>query len=997
MKKLQTFFKLTCSVMLIASIGYAQASGGIRGVVYDKDFDAPLGLAEVTVAETGQTVQATEEGNYAISGLEPGTYTLVVSKDGYTRKVFADVVVPAGSMNDQDAYLAGEFTDMEEFVVQDLNMGGASEEGLLNLRMEAPALMDSVGADLMSKAGASDAAGALKLVSGATVQDGKYAVVRGLPDRYVNSQMNGVRLPTADPDKRAVQLDQFPSAAIESIQVSKTFTPDQQGDASGGAVNVVLKGIPEDPVLKLKLGTKYKTGTHGEEFLTYKDAGLGALGLEADQHRTQPIGTVWDGAVGVEKGHVPDMYDWSLVLGGSKPLFPDWKVGGLANVYYKRDASSTDDGVDDKYYYSPSYGLIPKGLAGYNSVDGWYRDQNSDEATTSLFDVQKSSEKVQWGWLGAVGIENDRNKLKLLHMRTHIAEDKATLAEDTRGHDEYTEDIVYRRMQTLETVERDTETLQISGQHTVPFPELGLPGVWTLREPELDWTVAQSSSALNSPDKRTFASLWLEEQEGQMVYIPGLGWFGTPDVPAHYESDNFGESVENFERIWKKINEDSEQYFVNGKLPFEQWSGEEGFLKVGLFKDQVERSFTQKNYAPQFTSNTETWDGDWSEFWSDAYAVPLFVSPFGAGYDAEQEITAWYWMADVPLSAFFKVTGGARVEETHLGIEFEADSETRWYNRETGQATYLALDPPDNTGVDQKDVLPSIGFEFSPLQDLLVFRGNYSQTVARPTFKEMSPVAQQEYAGGDVFVGNPGLQMSSLKNYDLRADWTPYEGALISLSWFKKEIKDPIEYTQEYQDFFKNFTTAVNYPEGALSGYEFEVRQHLGQFVEALDGLSVGGNLTLIDSEVTMSDDDVGFYYQDPEVRNVERFGFVETSREMVNTPERLYNLFATYDLEKTGTKLGLFYTVQGDTLLAGADNRGNDYVPNVYATEFGTLNFSLSQKIGERWTLGFKAKNLLDPEIQQVYRSEHIDGGDVLKRSYSKGMEFSVSLGCEF
>jgi hypothetical protein len=88
------------------------------------------------------------------------------------------------------------------------------EIGLLNLRMESPSLMDSVSADVMSQAGASDAASALRLVSGATLEDGKYAVVRGLPDRYVNSQVNGVRLPTADEDKRAVQLDQFPAAMI---------------------------------------------------------------------------------------------------------------------------------------------------------------------------------------------------------------------------------------------------------------------------------------------------------------------------------------------------------------------------------------------------------------------------------------------------------------------------------------------------------------------------------------------------------------------------------------------------------------------------------------------------------------------------------------------------------------------------------------------------------------------------------------------------------------
>ena len=92
-------------------------------------------------------------------------------------------MVAEGRLTDVDVWLAGEFTEMEEFVVQDiLQLGAGSETALLALRFESPALMDSIGSDLMSKAGASDAAAALRLVSGASLQDGKSAVVRGLPD-----------------------------------------------------------------------------------------------------------------------------------------------------------------------------------------------------------------------------------------------------------------------------------------------------------------------------------------------------------------------------------------------------------------------------------------------------------------------------------------------------------------------------------------------------------------------------------------------------------------------------------------------------------------------------------------------------------------------------------------------------------------------------------------------------------------------------------------------
>ncbi|MCA9431699.1 MAG: carboxypeptidase-like regulatory domain-containing protein, partial [Candidatus Omnitrophica bacterium] len=120
-------------IALLASAVAASAqqpAGGIRGMVMDKDFDAPLPGAKISVAETGQEIISTDEGNYALTGLTPGTYTLVISKEGYTRQVKADVVVSPGLMTDLNASLSGEFTDMEEFVVQDVQFGAASEDTL---------------------------------------------------------------------------------------------------------------------------------------------------------------------------------------------------------------------------------------------------------------------------------------------------------------------------------------------------------------------------------------------------------------------------------------------------------------------------------------------------------------------------------------------------------------------------------------------------------------------------------------------------------------------------------------------------------------------------------------------------------------------------------------------------------------------------------------------------------------------------------------------------
>lgn len=300
-------------VFFLASNAAAQQTGAIRGIVYDKDFNVPLTAAHVSIAETGDKATATDDGSFVFGQLSPGSYMLVFSKNGYARQVIADVVVSPGKMTEVEASLSGEFTDMEEFIAEDIRTGG-TEAGLMELRAESPALLDSISSEWLSQAGVSDAASALNLVSGATVQDGKFAVVRGLPDRYVNSQMNGVRLPTAAPDKRAVQLDQFPTEVIESIQVSKTFTPDQQGDASGGAVNIALKGIPDENVIRLKSGYEYNSQASGNDrFLTYKGGGVNFWGLD-DGDRDIPSDGNFTGTLGVTEGEAPIDYNMSMAV-----------------------------------------------------------------------------------------------------------------------------------------------------------------------------------------------------------------------------------------------------------------------------------------------------------------------------------------------------------------------------------------------------------------------------------------------------------------------------------------------------------------------------------------------------------------------------------------------------------------------------------------------------------------------------------------------------------
>ncbi len=993
---------LAVSLIVSNSVILAQEQvGSIRGIMYDKDFDVPLGGAEVTIAESGEKVTTSEEGNYFFPEVAPGTYTLIFSKTGYTRQIKLDVVVSAGQMTEVDIWLSGDYTEIDEFIVQDLQISSGTEAALLELRIKSPALMDSISSEYMSLSGASDAASALNLVAGTTVSEGKYAVVRGLPDRYVTSQMNGVRLPTADLDKRAVQLDQFPAAVIESIQVSKTFTPDQQGDASGGAVNVILKGIPDETTFKISGQYSYNTNVgRRDDFLTYKGGGVNCWADDTSRD-FPPLITVFedgelstrrnfDDTIGVSLGDAPTDYKWSM-SGGTNYKFDDFKIGGFLSFFYERDSSYHSNGINDKYMIPWPGGKFAPAMSNV--------DFDENEFNTSLYDVTKGSQEVKWGGLGTFGVEFENHQINVLYNFTRDATDQAILEEDTRGKaglhkfwpELYDETYLnydpfdpqhpgnklpgiapYRRNETLKYAERATDTLQFSGRHILSNPEWSFWDSISTLPPELDWLFAFSTASLDEPDKRLFATKWFPPE-------PDQGNFTGTHTGHRYTSST---GIGNSERIWKDVSEESRQLNSNLKMPFEQWNDQEGYLKFGVFYDDVTRDYNQTSYT---NKTPPSWLGTWDEFYSSVYTTDSWIKTtvVDVDYDGSQRISAGYFMMDLPFNNKINLIGGLRFERTEIGIENFPDDNVRIISDDGN----LTLFNPDFANVDfkQNDVLPSISFAYKPIEQIIL-RGAYSETIARQTFKELSPIRQREFLGDDEFSGNPNLNMSALKNYDLRFDWTPYTGGLVSLSYFYKTVKDPIEYVflaGDVSDFIRPF----NYPEGQLSGVEIEIRQKLDYFWDDFEGISAGLNATFIDSKVKLPKSDAA---------NLKENGWPEPTRNMTNAPEYLYNIYMTYDFENIGGQLGIFYTVRGDTLIAGQSSIRKRYIPSVFETEFGTLNLSYSQKLGEIWSLKLQAKNLLDPKIQTVYRSEHI-GDDVLKTSYTKGREFSISLSASF
>ena len=270
----------------------AQQFGGIRGQVVDSDFGQPIGKASVTVLDSPFGAITDDQGNFTISGVPAGIYSLQVRASGYIPKTMPEVAVAAGSFNEIRFESVAEIEELEELVVPG-EIEKASETGLLAERQEATAVMDMIGQDFISRLGAANAGDAMKRMVGTSVVDGKYVAVRGMPDRYVNTLLNGGRLPSTDPDKRAINVDLFPGSILESINTYKTFTPDQPGDFTGGSVDIRTKTFPDKPSFGTGVTMEYNSQTtFNPNFLTYNGGGTGPFGGKANGRMIPQVSSI---------------------------------------------------------------------------------------------------------------------------------------------------------------------------------------------------------------------------------------------------------------------------------------------------------------------------------------------------------------------------------------------------------------------------------------------------------------------------------------------------------------------------------------------------------------------------------------------------------------------------------------------------------------------------------------------------------------------------------
>ena len=933
-----------------------QASmGRISGTVVDAETGDPLIGATVVVVGLELGAMADLEGAYLIRNVPAGLHAVQVSMIGYAAKRITEIQVDPNQVSRIDITVEQELivADVVEVTARSLEN---TEASLLKQRQNALTISDAISAEDISRGAQGDVAAAMTRVTGASVVDGKYVYIRGLGERYSTAQLNGTSLPNADPNSKSVQMDIFAANLLDNITTEKTFTPDKPGNFTGGSVNVKTKSLPESFTMSFSSSTKYNTQSSFKDMLSYEGGEYDFLGFD-DGTRDIPlplrnpdveIPSITSAIRDPEAAQLLDLYSRSFT---DKSMTPTTVEGGLGQSYAFSIGNQTEIaerpfGMLGSVSYNRNISAYDNGASGiWKRVSREAEGLNRERFATDM----SGSEEVLWG-----GLVNATYQPSITHeigvnVLYNRSGEKLSRFQTGAWPSSLPGENVRYETRVLSFIEREMRSLQFRGKHVMP----------SVSNMEIEWTGAFIRSNQDEPDLRYFTN------EFQTVDAAGEG---APDI------DSYTIALSNYAaptRYFRNLEESNRDFKLDLTLPFTPWSGLTARLKFGgayLDKDHTfrERRFSFRQDALQYRNDPVVFFSTArTGILPDAYQDTPGFTRFGNfvsedsdlrnNYDGDQEIRAGYLMLDLPLTRRFKVTGGARYESTLLDV---ASHET-------------ALTPGR---LDEKDWLPSINTVYQVVDNMNV-RGAYSRTLARPSFRELAPFASFLFVGDYIFVGNSELKRTLIDNYDFRWEWFNRPGEIYALSYFYKKFENPIErviVTTNGEIQFQNVDRAL------VSGLELEFRKQLDQLHPSLSNFQLGGNLSLIRSQVDIAPSELAI------IRALDP-GAAETRKLQGQSPY-VVNIDAMYDNTDTGTLVSVHYNVFGERL----SEVSTGGTPNAFEQPAGMLDITGSQRLWDRVTLKFSAKNLLDPDIKKVHT---FNDEEFIRSLYKRGRTFSLGF----
>lgn len=899
----------------------------LKGRVVSIENNAPVPGVKVFLSGVPNALRTDADGLY-VTEVPAGIYSISFVHPDYSTQILKKVDIAAGKDNVFSTEMTPSGLNLGEVVVNSPSLTG----GLLALADEkrnSSSVKDVLSAEQMSNAGDSDAASALSRVTGLTLIDGKFVYVRGLGERYSSVTLNGASVPSPDPTRKVIPLDLFPTSALSSVVVQKTYSPDMPGDFSGGVVQLrTLSQLPEEPSNSFSVSGGINTNTTFVEGNTYEGGATDFLGID-DGTRELPD-EVEDAVKGDDAGGVLSEAEAESLsqIYNVDPLAlpPDFGMKyKVSDVFQPLDADY-GWGYNVALNYSNGWSHRITDETTYSGIEGFLREEN---VTTST----ETENEINLGGMANVLLELGGNTL--LESNTFIT--RKTTNTVTLDEGFLSENEINVQDTTLEWVENQLINQQFRGEHLFP----------SANDLLFEWQTSFAQASRYEPDTRFYR--YSEDAQGD---------FGLTSSNVH--------SI-----VYEDLVDDTIDVSGDFTLPIYDFFGMQAKLKSGFSIVEKDRDSELIRLAlisdgtltddeleedPEDILNDDNIGGD--DTGDQGYTIADNTQP-SDNYVAEQLLTGTYLLGELDINPRHSLMAGARVESNQQKV------------------TTFQLTQQDIAQVgelDETNVMPAMSYTWKFADDMQ-FRVAYSETLNRPDFKELSTAPYIDPETRDLIIGNPNLEQAEITNFDLRWEWylTRYE--TISAAFFTKDFTNPIEKTKipgggDTDVFsFDNVDKAVN------TGVEIESRVWLSRLLgERFNSYYFESNLSLISSEVTITDSNANL---------------TSTGRPLQGQSPWIVNLTLGYDDLVARRKMALVFNAFGERI----SDVGTDGFPDAYEQTAPSLNFVYKQEVFEgdedRLDFSLKLNNLLDPEYV-ILRGGEVESSYTKGISASASVKYS-------
>ncbi len=265
-------------------------AGSIQGKIMDAASGVPIDGATVNIVGTAQGTVSVSDGTFRFPGMHEGRYTLQVSYLGYVAIRVTDIEVVEGQSTSLEIRLEEAGEVMDEVVITTARSRG-SDLALLVERHQSNMIVQKIGAQELARKGVGDAASAVTKMSGISRQEGSSQIyVRGLGDRYNSTSLNGLPLPSNDPERKNVALDLFSTDIVAFISMDKVYHNRISGDFGGGNVDIASKDYSGPGLLEVSLGTTANSNALGQASDFYLHPGPNTAGFSSYAIPNDPLG-----------------------------------------------------------------------------------------------------------------------------------------------------------------------------------------------------------------------------------------------------------------------------------------------------------------------------------------------------------------------------------------------------------------------------------------------------------------------------------------------------------------------------------------------------------------------------------------------------------------------------------------------------------------------------------------------------------------------------------